>query len=253
MAITTVPIVADLIDRLPVHHWVYYCVDDFSRWPGLDQATIEKMEEQMVRRGDVLIAASERLQERLAERGRNSFLLTHGVDLGLWQKGLSATATILDGIERPVVLFWGSVDWQMDLSFLRRLAADLSRGTIVLVGPRTDADPSLLTIPRVVWKPKVPYEQLPALAKEASVLIMPYLDGPGLQESQPLKLKEYLASGKPAVVRDLPANRVWADALDLARTPEEFSEAVRRRLAEGLPTSQAAARQRLAGESWDDK
>src|SRR5262249_14319840 len=39
VAITTLPIVADLMGVLPVQSWVYYCVDDFGRWPGLDQKT----------------------------------------------------------------------------------------------------------------------------------------------------------------------------------------------------------------------
>lgn len=242
IAVTTVPIVADLMDDLPVARWVYYCVDDFSKWPGLDQAAILEMEEQLVRRADVLIAVSEKLQERLAQQDRASHLLTHGVDLDHWRSnGQRAPVPQFDGLERPLVLFWGSLDWQMDIDFVRRLASDLQRGTIVLVGPRTDPDPALSAIPRVVRVPKVPYEQLPHMAHQAAVLVMPYTDGPGLQESQPLKLKEYLATDKPAVVRDLPANRCWADALDLVRTPDEFSEAVRRRLAEGLPDSQAAA------------
>jgi len=70
---------------------------------------------------------------------------------------------------------------------------------------------------------------------------------------QPLKLKEYLATGRPVVVRDLPATREWADALDLADTPEAFSAAVRRRIATGLPAGQRGARARLAGESWTAK
>ena len=59
---------------------------------------------------------------------------------------------------------------------------------------------------------------------------------------QPLKLKEYLATGKPCVVRDLPACREWADSLDLADSPESFVAAVKRRLEEGLPESQRLAR-----------
>jgi hypothetical protein len=45
VAITKIPIVADLIGVLPVRHWVYYCVDDFSEWPGLDQPTLRRMEQ----------------------------------------------------------------------------------------------------------------------------------------------------------------------------------------------------------------
>ena len=34
-AVTTIPIVVDLIDLLPVQRWIYYCVDEYGKWPGL--------------------------------------------------------------------------------------------------------------------------------------------------------------------------------------------------------------------------
>ena len=70
---------------------------------------------------------------------------------------------------------------------------------------------------------------------------------------QPLKLKEYLASGRPAVVRDLPAVGPWQDCLDVAVTPEQFSARVLQRIATGLPERQRQSRQRLAEESWEFK
>ena len=70
---------------------------------------------------------------------------------------------------------------------------------------------------------------------------------------QPLKLKEYLATGRPAVVRDLPATRPWADCLDVAATPQDFAAAVQRRLATGLTANQWSARSRLADEDWSAK
>src|SRR5206468_930129 len=93
----------------------------------------------------------------------------------------------------------------------------------------------------------------PEIAGAARVLIMPYADAPVTRAMQPLKLKEYLATGLPVVVRDLPATRSWADALDLAGTPEAFSRAVRERLTSGLPMPQRGARARLAEESWAAK
>ena len=64
--------------------------------------------------------------------------------------------------------------------------------------------------------PPVPYEELPSLAARATVLVMPYADLPVTRAMQPLKLKEYLATGKPVVVRALPATGPWADCLDAA-------------------------------------
>jgi len=252
IAVTTLPLVADLVGRLSVTRWVYYCVDDFSHWPGVDQAAIVEMEERLARSADVLVAASATLQERLARWGRESTLLTHGVDLDHWGAAREPLA-LLARLERPLVVFWGLLDRRMDVGFVHRLADDLDRGTLVLVGPEADPDPSLYQRERIVRVPGVPYEDLPRLAAAAAVLVMPYADLPVTQAMQPLKLTEYLATGKPVVARDLPATRAWSDAIDLAATAEDFSRLVRVRLADGLPLSQSDARKRLHQESWAAK
>lgn len=253
VAITTLPLVADLVDHLPVARWVYYCVDDFTQWPGLDQAPLLELEELLVRRADVLIAASLTLQDRLARWGRAAALLTHGVDLDHWSAAPGPPLAQLAKLQRPLVVFWGLLDRRMDVSFVRRLADDMDRGTVLLVGPESDPDPALTQHERIVRLSGLTYQDLPRLAAEAAVLVMPYADLPVTRAMQPLKLNEYLATGKPVVARDLPATRAWADALDLAATPEDFARLVRLRLAEGLPNSQAEARQRLRQESWVEK
>ncbi|MCC7406511.1 MAG: glycosyltransferase, partial [Phycisphaeraceae bacterium] len=99
----------------------------------------------------------------------------------------------------------------------------------------------------------VEYDDLPGVAAEADVLVMPYADLPVTRAMQPLKFKEYLATGKPVVARNLPGVAGWADAADLVDDAAGFVEAVNRRLREGLPASQAAARERLTHESWSGK
>jgi glycosyltransferase involved in cell wall biosynthesis len=254
VAVTTLPIVADIMDDLPVRRWVYYCVDDFGQWPGLDHQVLQRMEEQLVVRADILIAASEYLQERLARMGRAAHLLTHGVDLDFWSgdPGLDLPTQLVRD-ERPWIVFWGLVDRRIDTAFVNRLASDLTRGTILLVGPQQDPDEMLTVSARVQCVGPVPFQVLPRLARESAVLIMPYADLPVTQAMQPLKLKEYLATGKPAVARALPATRQWRDALDLADSAEEFSRMVRERIDTGLPSVQLKARARLVGESWNVK
>ena len=254
IAVTTVPLVAGLTEDLPVARWVYYCVDDFSLWPGLDQAALLEMEEQLARRADVLVAVSTTLQDRFARWGRASALLTHGVDLEHWQGGHeSGPPPVLSNLQRPLVVYWGVIDRRMDVEFIHRLAEAMDRGTIVLVGPEADPDPALYSPGRVCRVPGVPYEELPGIARQAAVLVMPYADLPVTRAIQPLKMKEYLATGRPVVSRRLPSTEPWADAMDVVGSAEEFSRAVLLRLARGLPESQAVARQRLGQESWTEK
>jgi glycosyltransferase involved in cell wall biosynthesis len=254
IVVSTLPIVADLVESFPHWRWIYYCVDDFGEWPGVDGRAMQRMEAKFVGRCQRIIAVSENLRTRLAGMGRSSDLLTHGVDLEHWSRTADAPPLPeVRDLARPLIVFWGVVDRRMDAGWVKALASSLSTGTILLVGPKDDPEPSLLQTPHVAYLPSLPYERLPSLAREAAVLIMPYADLPVTRAMQPLKLKEYLATGKPAVVRDLPANRDWADCMDMVATPEAFVSAVRTRLQTGLPPEQQQARGRLEAEGWDRK
>src|SRR5262249_272099 len=78
--------------------WVYYCVDDFSKWPGLDQDTLRQMEADLVPRVDVTIAVSETIRDHLRTLGAPPpRLLTHGIDPGHWTAG-GPLPTMLSGL-----------------------------------------------------------------------------------------------------------------------------------------------------------
>jgi glycosyltransferase involved in cell wall biosynthesis len=257
VVVSTLPITADLVGQLPAVRWVYYCVDDFGVWPGLDGRTMREMEAELVAKVDEVIAVSETLQSHVAKLGKPSHLLTHGVDLDHFCKptpaDLPSSLRDLGAIPGPLVVFWGVIDRRMDLRFVRTLGERLPDGTILLVGPQDDPDPELFRLPRVRTLSAIPYDDLPALAASAAVLVMPYADLPVTRAMQPLKLKEYLATGKPVVVRELPATGPWADCLDAAGTPEAFAAAVLERLRSGVLESQYAARTRLDAEGWAAK
>lgn len=246
--ITTASITADLAEALPQLRWVYYCVDDLSEWPGLDGRSLRAMELDLLPRMKRVIAVSEPLRERLAELGVRSELLTHGIELGHW-RGIERKAPPAPE-ERPVAVFWGNADRRLDSGVCLALA---ERCTLRLVGPRSEVDPALLEARWIEWKGAVPYAELPAVAAGADVLVMPYADLPVTRAMQPLKLKEYLATGLPVVATPLPATRDWAAALDLEADPRRFVERVLERAATPLPAGQREARTALEGEGWDEK
>lgn len=252
IVLTTLPIAADLPGRLDADRWVYMAVDDFSVWPGLDGSVMDAMERRLVPRVDAAVAASETLQDRLAGMGCKAGLLTHGIDADHWRSPAAETPGWFTLIHGPVVLFWGLIDARLDAGWCLRVAKE-SGATLVLVGPTDGEPPASLREAGVVMPGPAAYAELPAIAGRADVLVMPYRDAPVTRAMQPLKLKEYLATGKPVVARDLPATRPWADACDVVAHEEALLVAVKRRLAQGIPAEQLAARERLREHTWRQK
>ena len=256
IAVTTLPIMADVVGRIDVDRWVYYCVDDFSVWPGLDGHVMQQMEKQLVQRVDAHVAVSDTLVEHLSELGAQPTLLTHGIDPTHWST--PQDEALPDWWPRgpgPILLFWGLIDQRLNVDWCRAVAGvgfGTGPATVVLVGPRQSPDAAIDTLPNVVMPGPVDYDRLPSLAAAADVLVMPYRDLPVTRAMQPLKFKEYLATGKSVVATLLPATEPWSDAADLVDSTDSFVEAVRLRLA-GPTDEQVRARERLAGESWHGK
>lgn len=247
-AITAIPIAADVAAALPHLNWVYFCGDSFWEWPGYDSRALLEMELDMLPRMRRIIVVSEALQDRFARLGFRSSLLTAGVDLAHWDQ--VRRRVLPSGGRRPVAMFWGLVDRRLDTAVCQALARCCD---LVMVGPHADADPTLLRDSNIHWQGRVPYGELPGMSALADVLVMPYADLPVTRAMQPLKLKEYLATGLPVIATPIPANQAWSDAMDLAADPDEFARLAVLRASQPLPGSQAEARQRLQRESWAGK
>ncbi len=141
----------------------------------------------------------------------------------------------------------------MNADWVLQLADAMTHGTVLLVGPQQDPDPRLLAHPRIFAPGPMAMEELPALAQQASVLIMPYADLPVTRVMQPLKLKEYLATGRPVVAAPLPAVLEWQAFVEVTETAERFTEGVLAHLAGRGQSRETRVREALAGESWEAK
>ena len=75
-----------------------------------------------------------------------------------------------------------------------------------------------------------PYRSLPSWAKAFDVAIIPYRLTRQVVNSAPLKLREYLATGKPIVAVPAPEIERFAGLVRLARGPEQFITEIERAL-----------------------
>ncbi len=139
---------------------------------------------------------------------------------------------------------------------LRKVASALPGISFVITG-RVEADISALReLPNIHCTGPVPYAELPMLVQGWDACFLLYVRSTLTDAISPLKLKEYLATGKPVFCTPLPEARALAPFLHLASSAEEWIEGLRGLLSgERMDSAEGAAARMdfLAGESWQRK
>lgn len=231
---------------------VYHVVDEFSAFSDASPQ-VAAMEEELLRRADLVIASSERLAAAKRRVNPRTVLVRHGVDHAHFAQALDPALRVPDELARlprPVVGFFGLVaDW-IDLELVRAVADAHPEASIVLVGKVTTSTAALDGAPNVHLLGRRPYADLPAYCRGFDVAITPFRVNDLALAANPLKAREYVAAGLPNVCTDLPELRA-IPGCTVAGSREAFVAEVGRALAHGGPDPARSALVR--GEGWEAK
>jgi glycosyltransferase involved in cell wall biosynthesis len=251
--VSTVPNACDYIDSLDRSRVVYYCVDDFAQWPGLQHDLVREMEDRLVAQADVLVATADKLYRRLAATGKPTHLLSHGVDLALFGHPAHDEHPCLAGIPRPRAGYFGLFDERSDRGLLSDLASQMKDFSFVLTGPVAVDVAGLAAQPNVRFTGPVDYDQLPKLIAGLDVLILPYVVSEFTATISPLKMKEYLATGIPVVSSPIGEAKVMREHVTIAETAGDWRVALRAALSENKDERRRRMFEVLRGETWATK
>ena len=106
--------------------------------------------------------------------------------------------------------------------------------------------------PNLVYLGRRPYESLPAYGKAFSAALIPYHLTPQVLHANPIKLREYLAMGKPIVSVSTPEIDKFAAHVRIGRSREELLAHLDAAVEVGLTPSDVAAQTALASTmTWD--
>jgi glycosyltransferase involved in cell wall biosynthesis len=229
IVLTTFPYTVDFVRAVPDALKVYYCVDDFLDYPGVNHADWAVMEAELLQAVDAIVVTS----QTLARKRRNAcplLHLPHGVDFDHFHqaRAFDAPEPRLAGIPRPIVGFFGLLSEWVDLNLVAYLARAFPAVSFVLIGrSETDLGP-LAGLPNVHTLGYVPYADLPRYARSFDVGLIPFVLNRLTKAVNPLKLMEYFALGLPVLSTRLPELMSIDGPLWLAVRPEEFRAALGR-------------------------
>jgi glycosyltransferase involved in cell wall biosynthesis len=106
-------------------------------------------------------------------------------------------------------------------------------------------------LPNVSLLGKRPYEQVASYLAACDVLIMPWNSSSWIQACNPVKLKEYLAVGRPVVSSPFKELASYAGLVRVANGEEQFAAQLERAL--GTPVDPHPGREQVRRQTWTAK
>jgi glycosyltransferase involved in cell wall biosynthesis len=206
VAIVDNPLWGAVLERGDFTRIYYDCIDDVALYAG--HASLDRFleyERRLVRCSDAVFVTAASLEDRLRsiDPSKPVFRLPNGVDYEWFQREASRRTKPDDirTIPRPVVGYVGSIaDW-MDYALVNDVAMRRPGVSFVFVGP-TDHPGRAAQLERsenVYWLGKKPYHEVPVYVAAFDVCWIPFLGGRIVEHTNPIKLYEYFALGKPVV------------------------------------------------------
>ncbi len=245
---------AEVVDRLNPVGVVYQRTDRFEDFEGVNRDRIKGFDTFLKDRAELTLYCSSWLMGQEGDGCRSAEFIDHGCDYDAFAQAGQDPASEPEDVKpiaRPRVGFIGGIDKHtFDPELFVEVAERLPDARFVMVGgcslPEGWAD-----LPNVHFLGRRQYEEVPGYMAACDVLIMPWNRTDWIQACNPVKLKEYLAIGRPIVSTPFPELERFAGLVEVADTAEGFAAAISRVLAS--EHNEAPGRTRVASETWSAK
>ncbi|HEX3228293.1 MAG TPA: glycosyltransferase [Pyrinomonadaceae bacterium] len=251
-----IPTAIEVAGRLDESLIIYHVSDKYDANTmdhATDPALIRALHERAIEAADLIFYSSRKLLAE-AEQGREkSHLLEQAVDFERWSKINEVPVTeAVRQIPRPRIGYFGAIEpWLVDQELIRQASGERPEWHWVFIGNKSRGL-EIESLPNVHFLPPVSYDDLPGYAAGFDVCVLPWnTEVPFTSYGSAIKVREYLATGKPVVISPLPEYESMSNVLRIARSREQFLELVDDALREE-GTEKARGRQDAVRDgTWD--
>lgn len=211
-----------LLERLGCSLICYDCMDryaDFFPDGSARKRMVMRLEGELIRCADLVVASAERLQARLQQVRPDVFLVRNAVGREFLDYQADRSIPASPGWpagDGPVIGYVGTISHWIEFDAIERMADRHPEWRLVIIGP-VRVDPAILPRrPNIHWLGPRQHDQLPAYVARFDVGLIPFRLSDLTREVNPVKLYEYFALGKPVVATPLPELLPFEDLCYLA-------------------------------------
>ena len=249
------PAACDTALALPQSALVYQRTDRYEDHPGVDVAQITQYDRRLKQQADLTFYSNRRFYEEETDQCRQAAYVEHGVDYELFAEAADHPwiPDEMRQLRRPIAGFFGGIDnHKFNLGLAEQVVARLPEVTFAFVGKASIDCTALTRHPHVVMLGQRPYDQIPHYGKCFDVCLMPFNQNRWIEAMNPIKLKEYLALGKPVVATPFGELSGYAGLVRIAADADAFATEIRAALDDRADAA-ATRRARVVSHSWHSK
>ena len=248
--LTTWPFMGGVTGKIDDDISIYYRVDDFAEFPGVNKPLIQRLENEIIQNVDLVVASAENLTQ--FKPGTRAQYLPHGVDYNHFSidRALTEMPEKLRGFKTPLVGFFGLLNSWLDLEVIRDSALLNPEMSYIIIGPSQLPDSQLPKAPNMHYLGAVPYEKLPEYAVFFDVALIPFKINDLTIAVNPLKLMEYFALGVPVVSTPLPEVTKYEATVEIGGSAEEITTAIKKAISEDTAEKRETRKNIASNKSW---
>lgn len=236
---------------------IYECYDEYRvDMLGNQIAGVREAEDRLMTIAAAVLTTSRPLYDTRSRTCDRVHYTPNGVDCDTFQRVSHADTLAVEAIRllpKPLIGYVGNFAHFLDFASLEEVARCLPSATFVFVGPVSaqEAAERLDALPNVSFTGAQARSQLPSYLKGMAATWCLLNLTAYTRCARPLTVMEYLAAGKPTVLKPSPSVDDLSDVLYFANSADEAVAQIHRALAEDSPELVAARQARAREYDWD--
>jgi glycosyltransferase involved in cell wall biosynthesis len=253
-----IPTAIEVVGRLDEQLVIYHVSDKYDANTmdhATDPAFIRSLHERAIEAADLIFYSSRKLLAEATRGLERSHLLEQAVDFDHWAKINDGEVTVAAAVEKipgPRIGYFGAIEpWLIDQELIQQAARERPEWNWIFIGNKSRGL-DIERLPNVHFLPPVSYENLPSYAAGFDVCVLPWnTEVTFTSYGSAIKVREYLASGKPVVIAPLPEYESMSDVLRIGRTRGQFLSLVEEALQEEGTELATARQDAVRSGTWD--
>jgi glycosyltransferase involved in cell wall biosynthesis len=244
-----IPSAATVVDLIPHKALLYQVSDkyDANEDSALASSQVREFDRQLQNNSDVVLYSGRRLFEE--SRAPHRYFLEQAVDFEHFATPAAELATAMTQICHPVLGYFGWMDYVMDLDLIHEVARRRPEWHWVFIGRKSNL--VHLSASNIHFIGAKEYRDLPSYVAGIDVFVLPWRQNHAFTSyGSAIKVREYLATGKPVVIsplyeyRNTPGVRIY-------HSVDEFISLVENALTNDTPDQSKVRQDSVRGGSWD--